>query len=255
MTADAFSIITASYNNARYLSDWYFSILVQKYRPLNVVLVDDCSTDKTKDLIPEFEKGFAKNDISFKFISNDVRRYCATSYKIATLAANTPFYGVLDSDDKITSDAVEYVMGLYQKYQDVAWIYTQFERYNDTMRKRRGEGLCKAPPSSGSLMHYGFKRIHAYSHWRTFSNRIPEIPMSIWKDGMRSAVDKYMGYRLEELGQGLFADRVCYMYRHPVKGAISKTEPATRVWIDVLNEAAARRKRMRIRAIPIRTLS
>lgn len=243
MSKPGFTILTATYNNARFLGDWHASIIAQKYRPLDVVLVDDCSTDDTKEKIRALEKSFAKHDIGFRFIANTTRKYCASTYKIATAAAKTPFFGILDSDDKITDDAVEYVMGLYEAHPDIAWIYTQFDRYDANFVRRKGKGLSRAPDTSSTLLHLGVKRVHAYSHWRTFSNRVPEIPMSIWKDGLRSAVDKYMGYRLEEMGNGLFADRVCYLYRQGVDSAISHTEPAVKVWYDIVTEAANRRRR------------
>ena len=51
-----FTIITASSNKYPYLKDWMESIIEQKYRPLEVVMVDDCSEDKTRKLIKIFRK-------------------------------------------------------------------------------------------------------------------------------------------------------------------------------------------------------
>ena len=42
-----------------------------------------------------------------------------------------------------------------------------------------------------------------------FSNKVRN-PQILFKEGITCAVDKYMAYKLEEQGVGLFIDRICY---------------------------------------------
>ena len=92
----------------------------------------------------------------------------------------------------------------------------------------------------------GMKGKHTYSHWRTFSDRYPKLE-KIWQQGLRSSVDKFMGYRLEEFGIGMFVDKVCYKYRQGSKGAISHTEKAMKQWEIVKKTAVSRRKKFKIK--------
>jgi len=207
-TGDLFTILTAARNTKKYLDDWASSIVDQTYRPLEVVVVDDCSEDGTKKKLIELCKIFVKNNIQVRFIRNSVKSGCGTSYAVAMDYANGKFFGVLDSDDMLKSFSTEYIVGLYREYTDVAWIYTQFNKYNEKMKFLKIG--CSRHPGPRSLLELG--EIQAYSHWRTFSDRIVERD-TLFKRGLKGAVDKYLGYRLEELGTGMFVDRVCYKYR------------------------------------------
>lgn len=255
MTQPLFSILTATYNNAKYLDDWLASVVIQSYRPLEVVLVNDCSTDNTKDKIAHIAKTLASHKIDFRYIENSGRVYCSDSYDIATRNAKADFMGVLDADDKLAPGAVEHVMKLYQKHPGILYIYTQFQRFSVDFKKSRGLGFSSAPKKKKqSLLDMGARRIHAFSHWRTFSRRNPKVVEKIWKRGLRSAVDKYMGYRLEELGPGLLTKRVCYYYRQSVPGCISKVEKADQTWRSIMSEASKRRKKYGFKPYPIRVI-
>jgi glycosyltransferase involved in cell wall biosynthesis len=246
---DKFSILTACYNNEEFLDDWAKSILCQAHRPLEVVFVDDASTDgsrkKIKSIIPKFKKA----GIDFRLIEHNQRNYCATSYSWAVYKAEGDFFGVVDADDMLGSEAVSFIMGIYKKYPHVGWIYTQFQFYDNKMRKK-GRGFCGMPSKGQSLLSAGMKGKHLYSHWRTFSRRVPK-PKQIFKKGLRASVDKYMGYRLEEISQGMYVNSILYHYRQGVKKSISVTEKARAIWKQVIKEAQLRRTNEKIKPKPI----
>lgn len=50
------SIIIPSYNSKDFLKEAVSSALNQSYKPIEIIVVDDGSTDGTKDLFPEFER-------------------------------------------------------------------------------------------------------------------------------------------------------------------------------------------------------
>ena len=60
-----FSILTASYNKAAYLHEWKESIFLQDYRPLEVIFVNDFSTDNTMDVVNSFKDEFNNKGIDF----------------------------------------------------------------------------------------------------------------------------------------------------------------------------------------------
>jgi glycosyltransferase involved in cell wall biosynthesis len=242
-----FTILTASHNGSSYIEKWADSIVTQNYRPLEVVFVDDASTDETDAQMEEVAKRFKKRDISLVIVKNPKRLHYADSQKVAYENSSGQYFGVLDVDDMLISESVEFVMNLYLENPKVSYIYTQFEKWDKTMTKRKGKGFSKRPPNGLSLLDMGARNVHAFSHWRTFSDRIGDVSL-IWKKGQKCSVDKYMGYKLEEMGVGAFTPRICYRYRFGTPGSISSTERSKAVWREVMKEASQRRKKGKIKA-------
>ena len=229
------------------------SILQQFYRPLEVVLVNDRSTDNTNDILPAISKSFLEKDIELKIIQNKKQLYCGSSYKKTLEHATGSYFGVVDADDMLGDDAIEYIMKLYDKYSKISWIYTQFLWCDEVMRKKR-RGFNCSPCEGRSLLDLADKGIHGVgTGWRTFNYKIKR-PDKLFKDNLTCAVDKYMCYRLEEFGNGMFVDKICYKHRgHPIgsKNSVSSTKEAMVTWKTVVNKAHNRRKKYKRKIYPI----
>ncbi len=50
------SIVVTSYNYGQYIEDCLNGILNQTYRPLECIIVEDCSTDNSVEIIQDFIK-------------------------------------------------------------------------------------------------------------------------------------------------------------------------------------------------------
>ena len=243
-----FSILTSSFDKGEFLNDWFRSIIAQKYRPLEVVFANDCSTDNTLQMLENFKKQFTDNGIEFVLVNNEKRLHCGSSYKNLLPYATGSYFGVLDADDMLVDDAVEYIMKKYDENKDVSWIYTQYQNCDVNMKPRR-KGFCCCPGKGENLLDLGNRRVHGFGHWRTFCYRFPR-PSKIFGKKLKCGVDKFMGYRLEEFGQGMFVDRICYKYRqHPVGSpkSVSSTKEAINVWSDIKKRAGSRRKRYNLK--------
>jgi len=247
-----FTILTSSYNCARYLPELVNSVIAQTYRPIEHVLVNDKSTDGTMKIIGNIREKYKKAGIEFKFINAPRKLYCGSAYHLGLKNATGNYFGVLDSDDALEPYACKFVAGLYEKFHQVGWVYTQYNKYNRSMDRIIKRGWCNVPNKKGTLLSMAKKGIHKYSHWRTFSDRVPNRN-TLFKKRLRCCVDKYLGYRLEELAIGMFADKVCYRYRTRRKGEkpIVHFEPLREVWTKVINEAKRRRKEQQIKCYKI----
>jgi len=241
-----FTILTSCYNGEKYIKTWLKSVAKQKYRPLEVVFVNDASTSKMKRYINKIDNKLSKKGIEFKYIKNSHRQYCGSSYKIAVQYATGSFFGVLDIDDMLVSDAVEYIMSLYSKHENVGYIYTQFYICDENMKKIK-RGWSRAPSPGKTLLDMGRK--HYYSHWRTFSKRV-DCYETVFKEKLKCAVDKYMGYKLEEIALGMFADRVCYLYRQEAAG-ISARESGKKKWERMRKQRVKKRNKNNMKIYPI----
>ena len=63
---DLVSIIMPSYNTAKYISDSIDSVLRQTYTNWELIIVDDCSTDNTDDIVKEY-----LSDNRIKYLKNE----------------------------------------------------------------------------------------------------------------------------------------------------------------------------------------
>jgi glycosyltransferase involved in cell wall biosynthesis len=107
------SIVIPNYNNEIYLEKAISSCLNQTYKNLEVLIVDDCSTDKSVELIREIQK----NDARLKLIQNDVNLKVTRTRNKGILAANGIMISTLDSDDYFTSDnKIETEFNLLKKH-------------------------------------------------------------------------------------------------------------------------------------------
>lgn len=240
---EKFSLLTPALNSRPFLKDWADSIFAQDYRPLEVIFVDDCSKDGTLEavhaMIPEFEK----RDIEIKTIQNKKRQFYASGLRTAFMKSSGMYIGILDSDDKLAPNACDQIVPIYEARPEVTWIYTSYRRYDRTMTTFKN-GLS-AYPRYGSLLDDGAHGRHTYSHWRTFTRKL-DNPEEIFCVGLKSAVDKFMGYRLEEKGIGGFLDRIMYHYRYGVPTSITKTERTIATWKKIVMDMIARRKKLHI---------
>ena len=93
--SDKVSIIMPNYNSARFLDETILSVIGQSYRDWELLIVDDCSTDSSLEIIKKFQL----QDDRIHLIINDKNRGAAYSRNIALKHATGKWVAFLDSDD------------------------------------------------------------------------------------------------------------------------------------------------------------
>ncbi len=235
------SIITASYNCGKYLKACISSVQAQKYDNYEHVILNDCSTDNSAKIL----RKYAKKDSHIKVITPKKRLKCGSAYAELCNHISGDIVGVLDSDDALAAKAIKTLVGLYTKNPDIGYIWTQFWLCDQRLNKLR-KGFSSCPPNG--LLEAGMRGKHCFSHWRTFRRNILEKG-PIFKKGLKSAVDKYMGYAMEELAPGAFTPHVLYKYRQRV-GGLSYT--GRKNWKRMKVEFSKKREDKSICVFPIR---
>lgn len=95
MTKDLVSIITPTYNCARYIGDSIRSVQAQTYRQWEMIIVDDCSTDNTQEVL----KPFLAEDPRIIYMCNEKNSGAAVSRNRVLQQAKGRWIAFLDSDD------------------------------------------------------------------------------------------------------------------------------------------------------------
>jgi len=93
MQQDLVSIIMPSYNTGRFIKDTIDSVLAQSHTNWELIIVDDCSTDNTDEVVSTF------HDERIKYIKNEKNSGAAVSRNRALREAKGKWIAFLDSDD------------------------------------------------------------------------------------------------------------------------------------------------------------
>jgi glycosyltransferase involved in cell wall biosynthesis len=110
------SIIIPTYNYGIYLSTAIQSCLNQTYKPIEIIIVDDGSTDNTKDLVKEF-----RDSVIYFYQKNS--GVSAARNKGLELAKGH-YLAFLDSDDYLTQDSIAVKMEIFEKQPDIGIVFS-----------------------------------------------------------------------------------------------------------------------------------
>lgn len=96
------SVIIPAYNNSRYLPECVRSITRQEFADLEVIIVDDASTDDT----PAVAAKLATEDSRIRFIQHDKNSGTLASRKTGILSSKGKFVMLMDQDDELALNAL-----------------------------------------------------------------------------------------------------------------------------------------------------
>lgn len=130
------SIIVASYNYGRYLRENLESLLNQTYKNIEVIVVDDGSTDESLDIINEY----VKKDSRFKLITheNHANLGLNESLKKAISFCNGEYIAFCESDDFFKENHIEEKVKYIKKYSDADVIVSDFIPFGNDAKSVEG---------------------------------------------------------------------------------------------------------------------
>ena len=88
------SIIMPSYNTGGFIKDSIESVIAQSYSNWELIIVDDCSSDNTDDVVGQY-----LSDTRIRYLKNDKNSGAAVSRNRALREAKGKWIAFLDSDD------------------------------------------------------------------------------------------------------------------------------------------------------------
>ncbi|MBK6479813.1 MAG: glycosyltransferase family 2 protein [Saprospiraceae bacterium] len=103
------SVIIPAYNAALYLEECIQSVLNQTWKSLEIIIVNDGSTDKTADIVRPY---LADNRIRYIFQKN---QGCSSAKNTGLSAATGDYIQYLDADDMISPDKINAQLQVLQQ--------------------------------------------------------------------------------------------------------------------------------------------
>lgn len=114
------SVIMPSYNTAPYIKETIQSVLNQTYTNWELIIVDDCSTDDTEDVLATI------NDSRIRYFKNEKNSGAAASRNKALREAGGQWIAFLDSDDLWMPEKLEKQISFMEK-NNYSFSYTNYE--------------------------------------------------------------------------------------------------------------------------------
>ena len=142
------TIIIVNYNNAKFISRCINSVVKQTYEKIEIIFVDDRSTDNSLSEINKFKKKIKliKNKKKFNIGAYDQMK----SYYKGIKKAKGDIIFFLDSDDFFVKKKVETTIKYFKKYNlkisfDLPYLYFNKKKYSKLKFSNRGTILTPWP--------------------------------------------------------------------------------------------------------------
>ncbi len=122
---DLVSIIMPSYNTAKYIAKTIESVLAQTHKNWELIIVDDCSTDGTDEVLKKY-----LSDKRIEYLKNSHNSGAAVSRNRALREAKGKWIAFLDSDDLWMPEKLEKQIDFMEK-NDYHFSYTNYEEIDE----------------------------------------------------------------------------------------------------------------------------
>lgn len=118
------SIIMPSWNTGKFIGESIQSVLNQTYKNWELIIVDDCSTDNTDEIVASF------NDERIRYFRNDKNSGAALTRNRALREARGEWIAFLDSDDLWMPKKLEKQIA-FMKEKGYTFSFTEYEKIDE----------------------------------------------------------------------------------------------------------------------------
>ena len=118
------SIIMPSWNTENYIAESIQSVIDQTYKNWELIIVDDCSTDNTDEVVRAF------NDQRIKYLKNEKNSGAALTRNRALKEARGEWIAFLDSDDLWVPEKLEHQIN-FMKKKGCNLSFTEYEKIDE----------------------------------------------------------------------------------------------------------------------------
>jgi glycosyltransferase involved in cell wall biosynthesis len=201
-----FSVLMANYNNEEYIGEAIESVLNQSFTDWELIVIDDSSTDNSVAVIENY-----LNDGRIRFLKNRENiGYTKTLIRLVS-KIRSDIFGTLDSDDALASNALEEMCLAHETNPQSGFIYSQYI-YCDRDLKPISNGLSKVIPKGSTNL----KQLYSGA-FRTFK-RSAYHQTGGFNPKFIYAQDRDIVFKMEEVTDVVFVDKLLYMHRVLLKG-------------------------------------
>lgn len=226
------SVLIANYNNGHYLQEAIDSVQQQTYDNWEVIIVDDGSTDNSKEIYRQYER-----DSRFHIFYNGANRGCGYTKWSCVKEAHGDICGFLDPDDVLLSGALEKMIKVHEAHPEVSIVYSRCYQCDTDLNIKGTNKLLELKEGESYYTYRWFGAMNFSSFKKSFYDQTEGI-----SPYLLAGVDQDLYFKMEEVGKIYVLDEFTYKYRKGVSTAV--TNNWFRVWfwnLEVRRNACMRR--------------
>lgn len=195
------SIVLPVYNGERYLKESIESILNQTYSNWELIIVNDCSTDSTSEII----NSYAKKDNRIKIINNDTNLKLPKSLNVGFDSATGEYYSWTSDDNMYKENAIEYMVNFLNENPNADLISCNFNYIGEKNDFVSALEIEKRTPKN--LLY--INDIGACFMYRaSIANKVGEYDANMF---LAEDYDYWM--RIASTGNIAYSSEILYLYR------------------------------------------
>jgi len=218
------SIVIPVYNVKMYLCECLDSLINQSLQEIEIICIDDCSTDGSLDILKEYES----KDYRIKIIKNKKNRGQAYTRNIGLQHANGEYIGFVDSDDFVDENYYKVLYENAKKYDCDISCTTNVIIYPDMKKKQSPiqivENICNdyniinltSREERKKMISWDviWNKIYKQTFLKKYNINFPEVP---YEDGA------FTFMTISSSSSIIVSDNIKYFYRTR-EGSIMNTK-------------------------------
>ncbi len=197
------SVVIASYNNGQFLEEGVESILNQQYKNFEIIIVDDGSTDNTKEIVIKYE---IEPKVRYFYQENQGQ---AKAKNKGIIESNGDYIAFLDADDKWTQDKLSSQLPCFNKSENIGVVFTNLNHineYGDVIEIPKRE-FFSGNLTSKLLVDNVVTGMSSIVKKECFDK------VGIFDEQLPMGIDYDLWLRISTVYEFYFLDKVTYLYR------------------------------------------
>jgi len=107
------TVLLPNYNNEPYLEECLDSLMRQSFKDFQVYFIDDCSTDKSLDVLARY------NDPRIHLLRKDQNSGIVDTLNLGLEKINTKYYVRMDGDDRMPKNRFELLVNFMESHREI----------------------------------------------------------------------------------------------------------------------------------------
>lgn len=182
------SIVLTYYNGKDFIIEQLESIIRQTYKNWELIIIDDCSTDGSEDMLRDFiEKNSEKNVI---YIRNEKNLGLAKNFERGLRYISGEYIAVCDPDDVWFEDKLERQVDFLKKNSDYGMVYSGLVVVDENLKKIRNSFAKNSLPFFSNPKDNSFEELIDDNHITA--------PTILFRAGLKDKLTPFSKYGMQD---------------------------------------------------------